>query len=172
MSGALTNESGDVSSAAPAASADLPGPCSRSFLLVVFAFIALAVAEVVLVLMMPGINCAGADGKAAQAEILITLEFARPFDITNLNPLQGLGAAAGDGRDVYPYPPYSARRRGVLGYGIRARTRVGARPRTTIVPRRTTSQCPPSKGRASSIRVIRSDSVNGEVSDPRVSGIR
>jgi len=41
-------------------------------------------------------------------------------------------AAAGDGRDVHPYPPYSARRRGVLGYGIRARTRVGARPRTTI----------------------------------------
>ena len=28
------------------------------------------------------------------------------------------------------------------------------------------------KGRASSIRVIRSDGVNGEVSDPRVSGIR
>ena len=39
------------------------GGCSRSFLLVVFAFIALAVAEVVLVLMMPGINYAGADGK-------------------------------------------------------------------------------------------------------------
>jgi hypothetical protein len=88
----LANESGDVSSAAPAASADLPALCSRSFLLVVFAFIALAVAEVVLVLMMPGINYAGADGKAAQAEILITLEFARPFDITNLNPLQGLGS--------------------------------------------------------------------------------
>ena len=41
---------------------------------------------------MPGINYAGADGKAAQAEILATLEFARPFDITNLNPLQGLGS--------------------------------------------------------------------------------
>jgi hypothetical protein len=41
---------------------------------------------------MPGINYAGADGKAAQAEILITLEFARPFGITNLNPLQGLGS--------------------------------------------------------------------------------
>ena len=58
----------------------------------VFAFIALAIADVVLVLMMPGINYAGADGKAAQAEILITLEFARPFDVTNLNPLQGLGS--------------------------------------------------------------------------------
>ena len=88
-----------------------------------------------------------------------------------LSASTGGRAAAGDGRDVYPYPPYSARRRGVLGYGIRARTRVGARPRTTIVPRRTTSQCPPSKGRASSIRVIRSDGVNGEVSDPRVCGI-
>ncbi|TMJ91158.1 MAG: hypothetical protein E6G76_03720, partial [Alphaproteobacteria bacterium] len=76
--GALTDESKDVSSAAPAASADLPAQCSRSVPLVVFAFIALAVAEVVLVLMMPGINYAGADGKAAQAEILITLEFARP----------------------------------------------------------------------------------------------
>jgi hypothetical protein len=90
--GALTDESADVSSAALAASADLPAQCSRSFPLVVFAFIALAVAEVVLVLMMPGINYAGADGKAAQAEILITLEFARPFDITNINPLQGLGS--------------------------------------------------------------------------------
>jgi hypothetical protein len=70
----------------------LPALCSRSLLLVVFAFVALAVAEVVLVLMMPGINYAGADGKAAQGEILITLEFARPFDITNLNPLQGLGS--------------------------------------------------------------------------------
>jgi hypothetical protein len=88
----LANESGDISSAVPAASAHLPALCSRGFLLVVFAFIALAIADVVLVLMMPGINYAGADGKAAQAEILITLEFARPFDVTNLNPLQGLGS--------------------------------------------------------------------------------
>jgi hypothetical protein len=88
---APTDEWGDASSAAPAASADVPAQRSRSFLLVVFAFVALAVAEVVLVRMMPGINYAGADGKAAQAEILITLEFARPFYITNLNPLQGLG---------------------------------------------------------------------------------
>jgi hypothetical protein len=85
-SGALTDESADVSSAALAASTDLPAQCSRGFPLVLFAFIALAVAEVVLVLMMPGINYAGADGKAAQAEILITLEFARPFDITALRP--------------------------------------------------------------------------------------
>ena len=89
--GALTDVSGDVSSAGPAASADLSAPCGRGFL-VVLAFIALAVAEVVLVLMMPGVNYAGADGKAAQAEILATLEFARPFSITNLNPLQGLGS--------------------------------------------------------------------------------
>jgi hypothetical protein len=92
LGGARTDASKDVFSAVPAVSADLPAQCSQSFPLVVFAFIALAVAEVVLVLMMPGINYAGADGKAAQAEILITLEFARPFDITNLNPLQGLGS--------------------------------------------------------------------------------
>jgi hypothetical protein len=65
-------------------------PAYRGFLLVVFAFIALAVAELVLVVTLPGTNYGGADGKAAQAEILATLEFARPFEITNLNPLQGL----------------------------------------------------------------------------------
>jgi hypothetical protein len=90
--GVLTDASGQVSSAGPAGSTDLPAPCSRGFLLVVFAFIALAVAEVVLVLMTPGLYYAGPDGKAAQAEILATLEFARPFSITNLNPLQGLGS--------------------------------------------------------------------------------
>ena len=89
--GALTDVSADVSSAGPAASAALPAPCSRGFLLVVFAFIALAVAQVVLELAMPGVYYAGADGKAAQAEVLTTLEFARPFAITNLNPLAGLG---------------------------------------------------------------------------------
>src|SRR4051812_29629038 len=89
--GALTDVSGDVSSAGPAASADLSAPCGRGFL-VVLAFIALAVAEVVLVLMMPGVNYAGADGKAAQAVILATLEFARPFHISNLNPLEGVGS--------------------------------------------------------------------------------
>jgi hypothetical protein len=47
-----------------------------------------------LVLALPSINYnySSADGKAAQAEILVTLEFARPFNITNLNPLQALGS--------------------------------------------------------------------------------
>jgi hypothetical protein len=90
--GVLADVAGDVSSAGPAGSADIPAPSSRGFLLVVFAFIALAVAEVVLVLTTPGLHYAGPDGKAAQAEILATLEFARPFSITNLNPLQGLGS--------------------------------------------------------------------------------
>ena len=67
------------------------GLADRDFL-VVFAFIALVVAEVVLVLALPGINYSSGDGKAAQAEILATLEFARPFHITNLNPLQGPGS--------------------------------------------------------------------------------
>ena len=67
------------------------GLADRDFL-VVFAFIALVVAEVVLVLALPSINYSSGDGKAAQAEILATLEFARPFHITNLNPLQGPGS--------------------------------------------------------------------------------
>jgi hypothetical protein len=93
MDGAVNDMSAKLSSAA-AARADLPGPWMPAhdrFLLILFAFAALAAAELVLMLMMPGVNYAGADGKAAQAEILTTLEFARPFAITNLNPLQGLG---------------------------------------------------------------------------------
>jgi hypothetical protein len=66
------------------------GPAHYGFVLVGFAFIALIGAEVVLVTTIPGTSYDGADGKAAQAEILATLEFARPFEITNLNPLQGL----------------------------------------------------------------------------------
>src|SRR5215467_5868063 len=66
------------------------GPAYRGFFLVAFAFIALLGAELVLVTTIPGTNYDGADGKAAQAEILTTLAFAKPFDITNLNPLQGL----------------------------------------------------------------------------------
>src|SRR5262245_41870591 len=66
------------------------GPAHCGFLLVAFAFIALLGAELVLVATIPGTNYDGADGKAAQAEILTTLEFAKRFDITNLNPLQGL----------------------------------------------------------------------------------
>jgi hypothetical protein len=85
--------SGQKSSAATA-HADMPasrGLADRDFL-VVFAFIALVVAEVVLVLALPSINYSSGDGKAAQAEILATLEFAQPFHITNLNPLQGPGS--------------------------------------------------------------------------------
>jgi hypothetical protein len=67
------------------------GLADRDFL-VVFAFIALVVAEVVLVLALPSINYSSGDGKAAQAEILATLEFAQAFHITNLNPLQGPGS--------------------------------------------------------------------------------
>src|SRR5262249_12296166 len=60
------------------------------FLLVAFGFIALVGAQLVLITTIPGTNYDGADGKAAQAEILATLAFARPLEITNLNPLQGL----------------------------------------------------------------------------------
>src|SRR5215471_1016301 len=66
------------------------GPAHRGFLLVAFAFIALVGAELVMVTTIPGTNYDGADGMAAQAEMLTTLAFAKRFEITNLNPLQGL----------------------------------------------------------------------------------
>jgi hypothetical protein len=91
--GSGTDVSGRIFSAA-VARADMPasrGLADHDYL-IVFAFIALVVAELVLVLALPGINYSSGDGKAAQAEILATLEFARPFHITNLNPLQGLGS--------------------------------------------------------------------------------
>ena len=79
----------------PAPAGDVPR--SRSWitagmLLVVFGFLALLGTELALILTIPGINYAGADGKAAQAIILATLEFARPFHISNLNPLEGMGS--------------------------------------------------------------------------------
>ena len=83
----------DGMSGRAARSADMPKSCVSAhygFLLVAFAFIALLGAELVLLTTIPGTNYDGADGKAAQAEILTTLEFAQRFDITNLNPLQGL----------------------------------------------------------------------------------
>jgi hypothetical protein len=67
-------------------------PIVSDFALVAFAFFVLVGAELALVIAAPGTNYGGADGKAAQAEILATLEFGRPFDISNLNPLQGLGS--------------------------------------------------------------------------------
>src|SRR6516162_7228618 len=86
----------DGMSARAAQRADMPesccGPAHRGFLLVAFGFIALLGAQLLLVTSIPGTNYDGADGKAAQAEILATLAFARPFEITNLNPLQGLWA--------------------------------------------------------------------------------
>ena len=84
----------DGMSARAAQRADMPesccGPAHRGFLLVAFGFIALLGAQLLLVTSIPGTNYDGADGMAAQAEILTTMEFARPFNITNLNPLQGL----------------------------------------------------------------------------------
>jgi hypothetical protein len=73
----------DVKGATPPAPAgDVPR--SRSWitadvLLVAIGFLALLSAELVLVLTVPDQNYAGADGKAAQAIILATLEFAKPF---------------------------------------------------------------------------------------------
>jgi hypothetical protein len=66
------------------------GPAHWRLLLVAFGFVALVGAELVLVTTIPGTNYDGPDGMAAQAEILTTLAFARPFAVTNLNPLEGL----------------------------------------------------------------------------------
>jgi hypothetical protein len=93
MRDGANTEVSDGMSARAAQRADMPesrGLPHLGFFLVAFAFIALLGAELVLVTTIPGTNYDGADGKAAQAEILTTLEFAKLFDITNLNPLQGL----------------------------------------------------------------------------------
>jgi hypothetical protein len=78
-----------------AAAGDVPRSRRRidlAILLVVFGIFALLGTELALILTIPGINYAGADGKAAQAVILATLEFAKPFHISNLNPLEGMGS--------------------------------------------------------------------------------
>src|SRR5215831_2283541 len=90
--GANTEVSDGISVRA-AQRADMPesrSPAHRGLFLVAFAFIALLGAQLLLVTSIPGTSYDGADGMAAQAEILTTMEFARPFNITNLNPLQGL----------------------------------------------------------------------------------
>jgi hypothetical protein len=88
--GANTKVSDEMSARAARRADKSRGPSHCGFLLTAFAFIALLGAELVLIITIPGTNYDGTDGKAAQAEILAALEFARPFDITNLNPLQGL----------------------------------------------------------------------------------
>jgi hypothetical protein len=69
-------------------------PCEakRELVLGSVALMALVVAELVLIFTIPGANYIGADGKAAQATILATLEFAGRFSITNLSPIQGIGS--------------------------------------------------------------------------------
>jgi hypothetical protein len=89
-------DGGDVRGArAPAPAGNMPQSrnwIDAGILLVVIGFLALLGTELVLVLTIPGQNYAGADGKAAQAIILATLEFAKPFHISNLNPLEGMGS--------------------------------------------------------------------------------
>src|SRR5262249_60797901 len=82
------------------------GPAHCGFLLVALAFIALLGAELVLLTTIPGTNYDGADGKAAHAEILTTLEFAKRIDITTLNPLQRLWPQMMP-INVRAHPPYS-----------------------------------------------------------------
>jgi hypothetical protein len=78
-----------------ATSSHLPkihGGAKLDFVLGAFGLVALVAAELVLVITIPGTNYAGGDGKAAQATILATLEFAERFDVSNLDPLQGIGS--------------------------------------------------------------------------------
>ena len=70
----------------------LPSHTWTGFGILLIGVLALLGTELALTLAIPGINYAGADGKAAQAIILATLEFAKPFHISNLNPLEGLGS--------------------------------------------------------------------------------
>src|SRR5262249_1370996 len=81
-----------IGAAGKAGSPELRSRAYCGFALVAFACIVLVGAEVVLVILIPGTNYGGADGKAEEAMILATLEFAQRFSVTNLNPLEGLGS--------------------------------------------------------------------------------
>jgi hypothetical protein len=56
------------------------------------ALIALLAAEWILALAIPGTNYSQGDGKMAQAVILTAVKYGGIFDLTNINPLQGLGS--------------------------------------------------------------------------------
>ena len=89
--GKLPGETRTAAAAAEEGNA-LPSHTWTGFGILLIGVLALLGTELALTLAIPGINYAGADGKAAQAIILATLEFAKPFHISNLNPLEGLGS--------------------------------------------------------------------------------
>jgi len=89
--GKLPRETRTAAAAAEEGNA-LPSHGWTGFGILLIGFLVLLGTELALTLAIPGINYAGADGKAAQAIILATLEFAKPFHISNLNPLEGLGS--------------------------------------------------------------------------------
>jgi hypothetical protein len=57
-----------------------------------FALLALLIAQWMLSAAIHGANYTGGDGKMAQATILAALKFAKPFSITNINPIEGIGS--------------------------------------------------------------------------------
>ena len=57
-----------------------------------FGIMALLAVQLMLLSVCRGITYGGADGKAAQALIFSTFKFGGWLDITNINPLQGLGS--------------------------------------------------------------------------------
>jgi hypothetical protein len=57
-----------------------------------FALLAIVIAQWMLSAGIHGANYTGSDGKIAQAMILTALKFAKPFEVTNLNPIEGIGS--------------------------------------------------------------------------------
>src|SRR5215831_11122495 len=57
-----------------------------------FALVALLAAQWMLSTAIHSTNYYGVDGKMAQATVLTSLNFTAPFDVTSINPIQGIGS--------------------------------------------------------------------------------
>src|SRR5262245_55974899 len=67
-------------------------PVLSECLIAGFALVALLTAQWMLSSAIHGTNYTGGDGKMAQATILIALKFAKFFNVTNINPIEGIGS--------------------------------------------------------------------------------
>jgi hypothetical protein len=67
-------------------------PLSLEILIASFALAALLAAQWMLSAAIQGTNYYGVDGKMAQATILTVFEFGSPFEINNINPIEGVGS--------------------------------------------------------------------------------
>jgi hypothetical protein len=66
---------------------------ARIHAVAVLGLVATLTAQVVLSLVIKGASYGETDGEAAQAAILTAFRFAGIFDVSNINPLQGVGLA-------------------------------------------------------------------------------